>query len=326
MTRDLPLTATHWGTYRAEVADGRVTALHNFEEDRDPSPIGHGIVDALRAPSRLTGPMVRESWLAEGPGTRTDQRGKEAFVEISWDEVTKLVADEIVRVRDQHGSQAIYAGSYGWASAGRFHHAQSQMKRFLNLAGGFTRSLYTYSFAAAEAMVPHILGSYREFMNTTTSWRSVAQSGELVVAFGGIPVKNAQIDSGGIGVHVQQEGQTAARDAGVSFVNVSPLAGDMMAELDAEWLPARPQSDVAIMLGLAHTLYTESLHDPDFMERYCVGFDQFLPYLTGERDGIPKTAEWAAELSDLRPEDIRNLARRMAKHRTMISVSWSTLR
>jgi biotin/methionine sulfoxide reductase len=326
MTRELPLTATHWGTYRVEVNDGRVTALRDFEEDSDPSPIGHGIVDALDAPSRITAPMVRESWLNGGPGARTDLRGKEAFVEVSWDEVTELVADELVRVREAHGAQAIYAGSYGWASAGRFHHAQSQMKRFLNFAGGFTRSLYTYSFAAAEAMVPHVLGSYREFMNTTTSWRSVAQSGELVVAFGGIPVKNAQIDSGGVGTHVQREGLHAARAAGVDFVNISPMKSDMIPELDAEWWPARPNSDVAVMLGLAHTLYTESLHDPDFMERHCVGFERFLPYLTGESDGLPKSADWAAGLSELGADEIRALARRMARQRTMISVSWSLTR
>ena len=103
MPDDLPLTATHWGVYRAQVTDGRVTALQDFEQDTDPSDIGHGIVDALDAPSRITAPMVRESWLRDGPGTRTDQRGKDAFVEVSWDEVTELVADELQRVRDTPG-------------------------------------------------------------------------------------------------------------------------------------------------------------------------------------------------------------------------------
>lgn len=326
MTQKNPLTATHWGAYRAIVKDGRVMALQNFEEDTDPSPIGHGIVDALDAPSRITGPMVRESWLDGGPGTRTDQRGSDAFVAVTWDEVSQLVADELMRIHQEHGPQAIYAGSYGWASAGRFHHAQSQMKRFLNCAGGFTRSVFTYSFAAAEAMVPHVLGSYREFMNTTTSYRSIAQDGQLVVAFGGIPVKNGQIDSGGIGVHVQRQGLRDAKAAGVEFVSISPLASDMEPELEADWLPARPQSDVAIMLALAHTVYTEDLHDAAFLERYCEGFDRFVPYLTGQSDGQPKDANWAAELSELPADTIRALARRMAAHRTVISASWSLTR
>ena len=32
---DLPLTSTHWGTYRVETRDGKVTALHDFERDTE---------------------------------------------------------------------------------------------------------------------------------------------------------------------------------------------------------------------------------------------------------------------------------------------------
>ena len=43
----LPLTSAHWGTYRARVGNGRVQELLAFEEDKDPSPIGHGIIDDI---------------------------------------------------------------------------------------------------------------------------------------------------------------------------------------------------------------------------------------------------------------------------------------
>jgi len=320
------LTATHWGVYRAEVEDGRIREMKYFEEDPDPSPIGLGIVDSLNAPSRITAPMVRESWLTEGPGSNTHRRGKEAFIEVSWEQAEELVANEIIRVREEHGSNAIYAGSYGWASAGRFHHAQSQLKRFLNCSGGFTSSVFTYSFAAAEAMIPHVLGSFREFLNTTTSWNSIAERGELVVAFGGIPLKNGQIDSGGLGAHRQKEGLLKAKSAGVEFVNVSPLRSDMMDAVNAEWLAARPNTDVAIMLGLAHTLVVENLHQMDFLDRYCVGFEKFAEYLVGTTDGISKDADWAASISEIPADTIRHLARKMAANRTMISVSWSLTR
>jgi len=45
---------------------------------------------------------------------------------VSWDEALDLVAGELGRVKRDFGNQAIFGGSYGWASAGRFHHAQSQ--------------------------------------------------------------------------------------------------------------------------------------------------------------------------------------------------------
>jgi hypothetical protein len=61
--------------------------------------------------------------------------GKDPFVEVEWDTALAIVAEEPDRVRREHGNSAIYRGSYGWASAGRFHHAQGQLRRFLNLAG-----------------------------------------------------------------------------------------------------------------------------------------------------------------------------------------------
>lgn len=326
MTERTVLTTNHWGTYRAVVKDGTLRGMRGFEEDTDPSPIGAGIVDALTAPSRITAPMVRESWLKQGPGARTDLRGSDRFVQVSWPQVEELVANELTRVRQTYGSKAIYAGSYGWASAGRFHHAQSQLKRFLNCSGGFTSSKFTYSYAAAEAMIPHVLGSFREFLNTTTGWSLIAKHGELVVAFGGIPAKNSQIEAGGMGAHRQKAGNLLAAAAGIEVVNISPLRDDTMDQLNAEWLAVRPGSDVALMLALAHTLQDEGLQDQAFLDRYCVGFDRFCAYLNGATDNVAKDADWAASLTELSADTIRALARRMARSKTMISVSWSLTR
>ena len=109
----LTLTSTHWGTYRVETEDGAVKALYGFEEDDDVSPIGNGIVDVLDAPSRIKAPMVRKSWLESGPGNNNHLRGAEPFVEVSWERAEKLVADELARVKNKWGNQAIFGGSYG---------------------------------------------------------------------------------------------------------------------------------------------------------------------------------------------------------------------
>lgn len=323
--RDL-LTATHWGTYRVDVENGRVTNLRRFEHDPDPSPIGPGIVDVLDGPTRITAPMVRKSWLEGGPGTAGDKRGSDAFVEVSWAEANRLVAAELTRVRSTHGNRAIYAGSYGWASAGRFHHAQSQLKRFLNCIGGYTGSKNTYSFAAAEVLVPHVLGTFRGHLDTTTSWESIASDCDLFVAFGGVPLKNGQISQGGTGAHVQKGGLLAAHKAGVKFVNISPLRADLLDRVNADWLPIRPNTDVALMLSLAHVLLNEDLHDQAFLDRYTVGFARFADYLLGKTDGIPKSPEWAADICEIPADTIRDLARRMARSRTMISTAWALTR
>ncbi len=324
---DLPLTANHWGTYRVEVADGKVTRLHDFEADPDPSPIGHGLVDVIDGPTRITRPAVRRSWLEGGPGSNPHLRGKEPFVEISWDEVERLVASEIDRVCNSFGNQAIYGGSYGWASAGRFHHAQSQLHRFLNCAGGYTRSVNSYSFAAAEVMVPHVIGDYRPYVYEGETWPEIIDHAELVVAFGGIPLKNGQINQGGVGRHTQRENVLAAKAAGLSFVNVSPIRSDVLDDVDAEWVAPRPTTDTAIMLALCHTLLVEELHDQAFIDRYTVGAATFKRYVLGEgEDNVAKTPEWAAAIADVDAGWIRRLAHRMASQRTIISVSWSLTR
>lgn len=319
-------TATHWGAYTVEVEGGRVQALRPYAGDGDPSPISDGIPAALDGPLRIRRPAIRKGWLERHERADGRRRGGEPFVEVPWDEALDLVAAEIERVRREHGNQAIFAGSYGWASAGRFHHAQSQLRRFLNLAGGFTRSVNTYSHAAAEVILPHVIGPLRRLLDEAVDWPTLAADGELVVMFGGIPLKNAQVSSGGVTAHGLKGTLEAARANGVRFVYLGPLQDDAADFLDATWLPLRPNTDTAVMLGLAHTLVEEDLHDRAFLHRHATGFDRFLPYLTGEADGRPRDAEWAARISGLDAEAIRELARTMAGRRTLVSVSWSLQR
>ncbi len=324
--KDLPLTSSHWGTYRAKVNNGKVTELIGWENDKDPSPIGPGILDIHNNQTRIDKPMIRKSWIDNGPGTNNNLRGIDPFVAVSWDEAENIVAKELNRVRENFGNSSIFGGSYGWASAGRFHHAQSQLHRFLNCIGGYTRSKFTYSFAAAEAMVPHILGSYRAYLDTCTSWDSIEENTELFVCFGGVPLKNGQIAQGGTGSHNQKEKLINSAKAGIRFVNLSPLKSDLLDEVKGKWLPLRPNTDVAIMLGIAHTLYKENLYNEIFIKKYTEGFDIFLPYLLGDLDGVVKDANWASEISEISSEEIISLARDMSLKRTMISVSWSLTR
>ena len=134
-------TTTHWGTYDAVAVDGRVTALEPAAADRDPSPIGPGMPGALDDAVRIREPMVRAGWLEHGPRADAGGRGSEPFVAVSWERALDLVAAEIGRVAETHGNEAIFGGCYGWASAGRFHHAQSQAHRFLAKAGGYTSTV-----------------------------------------------------------------------------------------------------------------------------------------------------------------------------------------
>ncbi len=325
-THELPLTAGHWGVYRAEVVNNKLQALHPFEMDAAPSPIGQGYLGVLDDPLRIRAPMVRKSWLVDGPGAATERRGSDPFVQISWDEAERLVANELDRIRSEFGNEAIFGGSYGWSGAGRFHHAQSQLHRFLNCIGGYTRSVNSYSLAAGEVILSHILGDPAEVIHNPPSWRSVIDNTELLVAFGGMPLRNSQISSGGTGRHRARAALREAREAGVKLVNISPVRDDVAEELDADWIAPRPSTDVAIMLGIGFELLQNQWHDQSFLDRYTVGFQRFADYLQGRTDGIEKSAAWAAEIAEISAAEIRRLAKLMARSRTLISTSWSLTR
>jgi biotin/methionine sulfoxide reductase len=319
------LTVTHFGAFEVETDGQAITAVHGFSKDPDPSPIGQSLEAVGR--NRVMKPSVRRSWLEHGPGAAPELRGVEPFIEVSWEEALDLVAADIDRVRTTFGNQAMFGGSYGWGSAGRFHHAQSQIHRFFATIGGHTTKVDTYSTAAASVITPHVVGGpWNKVIADHTSLPVIADHTDLVVAFGGIPLKNSMAQHGGQGRHALRGWLEAARDRGCSFVNISPVRDDLVDTVDAEWLAARPGSDVAIILGLVHTLATEGLADDTFLARYTVGWDRFLAYVLGESDGVAKTAEWAAALSELPADRIRSLAREMAAGRTMVNVAWSLQR
>ena len=317
-------TSAHWGTYEITDTPNGPT-LRGVEDDPSPSPIGDGWIDACRdTRTRVLKPAVRKGWLESRDRTN---RCHDSFVEVSWDTALDLVAEELKRVRDTHGNQAIYAGSYGWASAGRFHHAQSQMRRFMNLIGGYTSSRETYSHAAAEVLFPYITGlSNREIQAQLTDLQTIAENTELLVAFGGISGRTAQIASSGIARHETESWLAKAHENGMKVVCVSPLISDYAASLNPEWLSLRPNTDTALMLGLAHELHRTGRHDMAFLTRYCHGWPAFEAYLTGATDGQPKDAAWAAAICDVAPSLIEELALRMANSRTMISLTWGMQR
>ena len=326
MGGDKRLTASQWGVGVVETRAGRVTRVAPHPLDPDPSRINENLADSLNGEARVLRPAVRQSYLENGPLTKAGERGRERFVETSWDVALDLIRDELTRVRGDYGNQAIFAGSYGWSSSGRLYHAQTLLKRFLNAAGGFVRSEGNYSYNAALVLMPHIVKSFRQHVKEATRLRTVARDGRLMVMFGGVPLRNAQVTDGALGRHKLKGELEACARAGVRFVNFSPLRSDSLEALQAEWLPPKPGTDVAIMMGLAHTLLVEGLYDAAFLERYTVGFEKVASYLRGEIDGVVKDADWAGGVSELPAERLRALAREMASQRTMIAMAFGLQR
>ncbi|WP_299151760.1 molybdopterin-dependent oxidoreductase [uncultured Tateyamaria sp.] len=311
-------TAAHWGSYQFEVGDTELTPLSG---DPAPSRIGRGWVSAARnSNARVMSPVARKGWLN---GDKGAGRCDDSFVEIGWDHALDLAASELDRVRQTYGNAAIFGGSYGWSSAGRFHHAQSQMRRLLALAGGFTSSRETYSHATAEVLFPHIIGlSNRAFQDQMTAMPLVTQHCDIVLAFGGISARTAQITAAGTSTHEVGPWIDALKDSGVRVVTIAPERG----EARDDWMAIRPGTDSALILALIHEILRLGREDRKFLETYTSGWAELERYVRGQSDGTPKTPEWAAAICDLDATIITTLAAELARKNVMVSMAWGMQR
>ncbi len=339
---------THFGSFLIDSREGEVVSVRGHPTDPSPSHLGDSL--AYFAQNRVARPAVRQSWLRNGPGAATHLRGNEPYVEIDWDHALDLVATELARVRDRYGRSSIFGGSYGWGSAGRFGMASSQQHRFMRLAGGCTDQKGTYSSAAAEAIFPYMVGmGYHAALARQTSWSVICDNTELFVCFGGMRATNSHVTYGGQGPHHHNDWLARARDAGVQFVNVGPLRDDFDATVGARWLPIRPGTDVALMLGIMYTLVTEGQADESFLRTYCHGWESLRAYILGQGFAppadqhafedmahvpwvtavdydTPKTPEWSSHITGIDAEHITALAREMARKRTLVNLSLSIQR
>lgn len=317
---------SHWGAYTILVEDGRIVGVEPFEHDPAPSPIIQSITEWAKPERRVLRPMVRAGWLEKRENSDRKGRGSEKFVPVSWDEVTSLVAGEIRRVSETHGNASIFAGSYGWTNCGRFHHASSLLKRMLNLAGGYTGHVDTYSIAAGPVILRHTLGDESACTGLANTLDTIAEHTETLVVFGAMSPRTAQTEAGGIGSHALETHLRKLADRGVKVVLVSPLKDDLPEWVDAEWWPVRPNTDTALMLGMAGEILKAGRHDAAFLERCTSGADRLIAYLDGSSDGEVKDAAWASKICGLDRERIAALARTLVDTRSMLTVSWSLQR
>lgn len=316
-------SASHWGAFRMRVEEGRLVGVEPFEHDPSPNELISVWPEMVTSPLRVARPAIRKGWLEKDGGAN---RGEDSYVEVSWEEALDRVAAEIARIRREHGNASIFGGSYGWASAGRIHHACTLLHRFLNTIGGFTGQTTNYSFGAAMALLPHILGDHSAVSSTATTWKSVAEHCDILLAFGGVPSKNWEVLSGGFGAHTYSLHMQRLADRRLRMVNISPYRGDWINGPAVEWLPIRPNTDAALMLALTRELIACNCIDRAFLECHTTGFAKYEAYLCGDVDGIDKTAEWASDITGVDANAIRALAEDLPGKRVMCSATWSLQR
>ncbi len=321
-------SGSHFGAFEAKVVNGEWLETRPFKHDKYPTEMLKAVREIVYNPSRVKYPMVRLDWLRKKSQSDRSQRGDNRFVRVSWDTALDLVYEELERVQKQYGSSGVYMGLADWQMVGKRHKAGSAMERALSLHGSYVTTVGDYSAAAAQVILPHVIGSL-EVYEQQTSLPLVIEHTNTIVLWGNDPIKNLQIeylipDHQAYGYWAQIKEKVA--QGKMRVISVDPARSKTQNYLNAEQVALRPQTDVALMLGMAHTLWSEKLFDAAFLKDYCVGFDAFLPYLNGEKDQQPKDADWAAAICGIEAEKIRELARLLVKGRTQFMGGWCVQR
>lgn len=321
-------SGSHFGAFEAKVMNGEWIATRPFKHDKYPCDMLNAVREVVYNPSRVRYPMVRLDWLRQREKSDRRQRGDNRFVRVSWDRALDLFYEELERVQKTYGSSGVFTGLADWQMVGKYHKAGGAMDRGLGLHGSYVTTVGDYSAAAAQVILPHVIGSL-EVYEQQTSLPLVIEHSQTIVLWGCDPIKNLQIeflvpdhDAFGYWAQIKE----AVKQGKIRVISVDPVRSKTQNYLNCEQLSLRPQTDVALMLGVAHTLYVEKRYDVNFINDYTVGFEQFLPYLLGTTDKQPKDAQWAAEICGLSAENIRDFARVLVNGRTQFMGGWCVQR
>ena len=315
-----PITATHWGVFRYET-DGRSLKLHPLEGDERPTPLLAAIEKMPFAQSRIRYPSVRAGFLEKGASSAAD-RGSDRWVRVSWSEALDLASRELNRMYDTYGPSAVFGHSYGWKQSGVLNSPSTLLRRMLALRGGYVRGENTYSTAAIYKILKYVVG---EPCPEVSSWEMILKHSSRVVFWGCDPLITNDIDWTST-LHAGADSLMALKDAHIETIAVNPLKPDTAKALGSRWIPLRPGSDTALMLGMIHTLLTENLADRRFLAECTEGFERFEAYVMGREDGIVRDPLWAQAQCGVAAHDIRALARELAGNRTMLMLGWGPQR
>ncbi|MFA5536528.1 MAG: molybdopterin-dependent oxidoreductase [Bacillota bacterium] len=265
---------------------------------------------------RLKYPMKRKNW-APGGGNK-ELRGQDEWVRISWEEALDIVASELKRNIQEHGNRSIFS-TLEFGSL-----ANSEIAKLLTLVGGCVTHSGTRSWGTWKA-TPRLIGEIPEPMpGLQINDRFDLLNCKTVIMLGANPAWSA---ISGTPYYTR-----LANEAGAKFIFIDPFYNDTASLVDGEWIPVRPATDTAFLLGVAYVMITTDdpvtnpIIDWEFLKANTVGFDEesmpedadpkdnFKDYVLGTYDGVPKTPEWASKICGAKPDQIRYLANELRMH------------
>ena len=211
---------------------------------------------------------------------RVGAKGEGKWEKIPYDQAIQEVADRLNQIKDESGAEAV-------ASAGGTTRTDDwARRRFLNQFGspnGFHNALLCW---IPTFMAETCVAGWSPFETDLAG-------AKCLILWGMNPGASTL---GGM------NGYTDLQKNGLKIVVVDPRYSETASKADL-WLPLRPGSDAALALAMLHTIIYEGLVNWEFVGEWCDGFEELQEHVA------EYTPEWAAPITWLEPDQIRQAAR-----------------
>ncbi len=236
--------------------------------------------DYVKHPRRVKTPLIRAN----------RQEGRSAspvWREATWDEALNYVADELVRIKNEHGAEAI--GSY--ASAKATNEDTYVFQKFIRALIGTNNVDHCARLCHAGSVAGLQLA-----IGSSAMSNSIAEMEDLDVFI--ITGSNTAETHPVIANFLKR----AVRKNGAKLIVADPRQIEMV-DFAHLWLQQTPGTDVAVFQAMAHVVVKEGLYDEAFIAQRTEGFHEYMESLESF------TPQWAEEVTGVPAEKIIEAAR-----------------
>ena len=236
--------------------------------------------DYVKHPGRVKTPLIRAN-------RHEGRSAKPVWREATWGEALDLVADELTRVRNSYGGDAIAT----YASAKATNEDNYVFQKLVRALMGTNNIDHCARLCHAGSVTGLQLS-----IGSSAMSNSIAEMENLqaFIVTGSNTTETHPVIANFL--------KRAVRKNGAKLIVIDPRRVEMT-DFATLWLRQNPGTDVAVFQAMAHTIVKEGLYDPDFIAYRTEGFNEYLESLE------TFTPEWAESVSGVPAESIREAAR-----------------
>jgi len=218
-------------------------------------PKGLAGIELLYHPDRLNYPLKRAG-----------ERGECKWQRISWDEALDTISDKLKEIKERYGPEAICIanGAGLYANIGIIGY-------FSSLLGTPSRLHVGHICFLPACMAARATIGYPTPITNTEIVVDEALNSSCILLWAANP-KFASPYPVGEGIFDLKK----KKETKLIVVDPYPTDYAKMADL---WLQIRPGTDDALALGMLNVIINEELYDKEFVQDWCVGFDELKKHV-----------------------------------------------